>query len=444
MEDVFDCCAGLDVHQKTVWACVRKRQPDGRVSKEINCFGTMTHELRRLAEWLAARGVTHVAMESTGVLWKPVYNILEERIQAVWLCNAKHLKNVPGRKTDAKDCEWIAQLLQAGLLRPSFVPPKAQRELRDLTRTRACLEDDRTRMSNRIHKVLEDANIKLSAVASDVLGVSGRAMLYKLIEGETDGRQLSALAKGRLKSKQAQLAQALTGHVSEHHRFMLRMLLEELRSLEGAIERLNARIGEVMKRADERAAEQAVSATPPEQPAEGQAAGKEPAAKPPLPFLAALSLLVGMWGIKQCNAENVLAEVGTDMRRWPTHPHFASWAGLSPGNNRSAGRSLSAATSKGNNWLRRALTQGAWAAARSKKCYFGARFRRLAKRRGSKRSIVAVSHSMLTALYYMLKNHAEYKDLGPEFYKKDAKHIERAAVRTLERLGLKVTLTPAA
>lgn len=443
MDVLYRCCAGLDVHQKNVWACVRKMEANGRVAQELKCFGTMTAHLLELAAWLKERGVTHVAMESTGVLWKPVYNVLESCIDEVWLCNARHMRNVPGKKTDVKDCEWIAQLMQCGLLKPSFVPPKPVRQLRDLTRTRACLEDDRTRMSNRIHKVLEDANIKLSAVASNVLGVSGRAMLWQMIGGESDAGQLAQLAKGRLRSKRSQLNEALTGFVSEHHRFMLRTLLEELVSMEKTIQRLDERIRELMERTDREAAaqktEQVESGEVPEN------ARKETAAvKPPLPFMAALKLLSGMWGIKQRNAENVLAELGTDMSHWKSHRHLAAWAGASPGNNRSAGKNLGAGTNPGNNWLRRAMTQGAWAAARSKKSYFGARYRRLAKRRGKKRAIVAVLHSMLTAAYYMLKNHTEFKDLGPDYYKKDDKRILKSAVRTLERMGLKVTLSPAA
>lgn len=437
MEILIPCCAGLDVHQKSVYACVRRLDAGGRGAKEIRSFGTMTGQLFELAAWLKERGVTHVAMESTGVLWKPVYNILEGVIPEVWLCNARHMRNVPGRKSDVKDCDWIAQLLQCGLLRKSFVPPKPVRELRDLTRTRACLEDDRTRLANRIHKVLEDANIKLAAVASDILGVSGRAMLQQIIAGEDDPAALAELAKGRLKSKKEQLAQALTGHVSEHHRFLLRLLMGELTAMETSIALLDARIVETMKDADAKAEKSAA----PEAPATKEG----PAAKPPLPFIAALELLMGMWGIKRRNAENLLAEVGTDMSRWPSHRHFASWAGLSPGNNRSAGKTLSSATNPGNNWLRRCLTQGAWATARSKKCYFGARFRRLAKGRGAKRAVLAVCHSMLTAAYYMLKTHSEFRDLGPEHgQQKNASRIQKAAVRTLERLGLKVTLTPVA
>jgi transposase len=415
-------------------------ESDGRIAKEIRQFGTMTHQLFELAAWLKERGVTHTAMESTGVLWKPVYNILEGSIANVWLCNARHMKNVPGRKTDAKDCDWIAQLLQCGLLKASFVPPKPVREMRDLTRARACLEDDKTRVSNRLHKVLEDANIKLSAVASNVLGVSGRAMLWQLIGGETDAQAMAQLAKGALKKKTVQLSEALHGFVSEHHRFMLRTQMQQLCDLEKAVALIDVRIEELMRRADEQSAAQpSPEVTGPEDERKETAA-----VKPPLPFLAAVKLLSGMFGIKQRNAENVLAEVGTNMSQWPSHRHFVSWAGACPGSNISAGRSQGAATNKGNNWLRRALTQGAWAAARSKKNFYGARYRRLAKRRGKQRAIVALVHTMLKAIYYMLKNHQEYRDLGPDYYQKDDQKIMKSAKRTLERMGYKVTLTSAA
>jgi transposase len=439
MDVIFKCCAGLDVHQKDVWACVRKLQDNGRVAKEIRKFGTMTADLLALAAWLKERGVTHTAMESTGVLWKPVYNMLEGVIPEVWLCNARHMRNLPGRKTDVKDCDWIAQLMQCGLLKKSFVPPKPVRQLRDLTRLRASFEEDKTRLSNRIHKVLEDANIKLGAVASDVLGVSGRAMLWQLIGGESDGAKLAGLARGALKRKHEQLEQALTGFVSEHHRMLLRTLLEQLNALEQSIARTDALIAGEMKQADEAAAQTAAEAPEPE------AREKEaPAEKPPLPFLEAVKLLSGILGIKQRNAENILAEIGTDMRHWITDRHFVSWAGVCPGNNISAGKNLGGATNKGNNWLRRAITQSAWVSARSKKTFYGARYRRLAKRRGKQRAIVAVTSSMLKAIYHMLKKHTAFADLGPEHYEKNPRHLERAARKTLERLGYKVTLEPAA
>jgi transposase len=435
MDTLFKCCAGLDVHQKNVWACVRRLDPDGKISKEVRRLGTMTHELIELKDWLLKLGVTHAAMESTGVLWKPIYNVLEEHME-VWLCNARHVKNVPGRKTDAKDCDWLAQLMQCGLLEPSFVPPPTVRDLRDLTRTRTCLEDDKTRVANRIHKVLEDANIKLSAVASDILGVSGRAMLQRIIDGQTDADDLASLAKGRLKSKKPQLAQALRGYVSEHHRFMLRMEMDQLRSLEAMVAVVDERIAEVMKKADaEKAREEADAA---------KTAAVKKVENPPLPFLAALKLLTAIPGIKQRGAENIVAEIGTNMGQFKTDRHFASWAGMCPGNNVSAGKSKSGATKPGNNWLKRALCQAAWSASRAKKSNLSGMFKRLVRRRGAQRAIVAVGHAILTSIYHMLKNQIEYKDLGPEYYSQLNKTSERKLVKQLERMGYKVTPATAA
>jgi transposase len=428
MEVIFRVCAGLDVHQKTVWACVRRQHESGRVTKEVKCFGTMTKDLIELAMWLKERGVTHVAMESTGVLWKPVYNILEEHME-VWLCNARDMKNVPGRKTDVKDCEWIAQLMQCGLLKKSFVPPKPVRDLRDLTRTRACLEDDKTRVVNRIHKILEDANIKLSAVATDIMGVSGRAMLHKLIAGESDPKQLASLAKGRLKQKVRSLADSLQGHVSEHHRFMLRVQMDQVAALEKEIELIGERITEVMAVADAR------------QEREQTTKQRKEHEKPPLPFLEALKMLVEVGGIKQRGAENILAELGTDMSVFKSDRHCASWAGICPGNNRSAGKSRSGATRKGNNWLRRALNNAAWGGSRTKKSFFSARFKRLVKRRGKARTILAVGNSMLKAIYHMLKEHTAFKDLGHEYYQSiNLSAHKRKLVKGLESLGYKVEL----
>jgi transposase len=380
--------------------------------------------------WLKECGVTHVAMESTGVLWKPVYNILEEHME-VWLCNAREMKNVPGRKTDVKDCEWIAQLMQCGLLKKSFVPRKPVRNLRDLTRTRACLEDDKTRVVNRIHKILEDANIKLSAVATDIMGVSGQAMLWQLIAGESDPKQLASLAKGALKRKTELLADSLQGHVSDHHRFMLRIQMEQVAALEKEIGLISERIHDVMAAAD------AVQAKAmPEKPA--AAAARE---KQPLPFLTALKMLMEVGGIKQRGAENILAELGTDMSVWKTDRHCVSWAGICPGNNRSAGKNRSGATRKGNSWLRRALNNAAWGGSRTKQSFFSARFKRLVKKRGKARSILAVGSSMLKAIYHMLKEHTPFKDLGHEHYRSlNVSAHKRKLVKGLESLGYKVEL----
>jgi transposase len=335
METIYRSVTGLDVHKKTIVACVRRVNPQGKVTEEVRTFGTMTRDLLALSDWLQAASVTHVAMESTGVLWKPVYNVLEGHFELL-LINPQHIKKVPGRKTDVSDSQWIAQLLACGLLSSSFVPPRGQRQLRDLTRHRAQLVSETTRVANRIHKTLEDANIKLGAVASDVLGVSGRAMLQALLEGTQEPAEMAELAKGRLKGKIPQLKQALEGHVTAHHRFMLKMLLEHLRHLEMQIAEFDARVEEQLR-----------------------------------PFLTEeqQQRLDQIPGVNRRTIENVIAEVGSDMSRFPSDRHLASWAGICPGNEESAGKRKRTATTHGNRWLRRALCQSAWAASRKKDCY---------------------------------------------------------------------------
>lgn len=409
MDVLHPCVAGLDVHKRTVVACVRRVGEGGRVWSEVRTFDTATRHLEALRAWLQAEGVTHVAMESTGVFWKPVYNCLEEHFAQVLLVNARDIKQVPGRKTDVKDSEWIAQLLQFGLLRGSFVPARTQRELRDLTRHRTTLVEEHTRVVNRLHKVLQDANIKLSSVASDILGVSGRQMIEALGRGEDDPVVLAELARRRLRGKIPQLRAALEGQVREHHRFLLRMLLEQLDFLARAIDELTRHITEV--------------------------------ADPPV--RAAVALLTTIDGVGQRVAETIAAELGTTMAPFPSPKHCASWAGVCPGNHESAGKRKSGKTSKGNRWLRRALAEAAWAAARTKGTYLAAQFRRIAHRRGKRRAIVAVSHTLLVASYHIIAKGVPYTDLGADHFDRlQPERLTRYHVTKLRSLGYQVTLAP--
>jgi transposase len=374
MEILDRCCAGLDVHKKTVVACARSVGDDGADREQVRTFGTMTADLLELADWLAALGVRRVAMESTGVYWKPVWHLLEARFELL-LVNAQHIKRVPGRKTDVKDAQWIAQLLAHGLLSPSLVPPEPIRELRDLTRQRARLVGDKAATANRIQKVLEDANIKLGDVAADVLGVSGRAMIAGLIRGESDPTRLAEEARGSLKRKVIPLRRALEGRVTEHHRSLLGMLMDQLRGLEALIERYSARIEAAMR-----------------------------------PFAEAEARLMTIPGVGRQAAEVIVAEVGADMAKFPTAGHLASWAGMSPGNDRSAGRRRSGRTTKGSRWLRATLVQAAWAAVHAKGTIFGAAYRRWAKRMGKRKALVAVGHKLLVIAYHLLKKGADYHE----------------------------------
>jgi transposase len=405
MDTLHPHCAGLDVHKDSVVACVRHAAAGGKAVEHVRSFGTMTSDLLALGDWLIAEGVTHAAMESTGVYWKPVWNLLEGRLNLM-LVNAHHIKQVPGRKTDVKDCQWIAQLLGHGLLRPSFVPERPQRELRDLTRQRAQLVADRARVANRIQKVLEDANVKLGSVASDVLGASGRDMLKALIAGSTDAAAIAELARYRMRVKIPQLRQALAGKVTAHHRFLLRMLLEQVEHLDGQIAAFDRQVEEVMS------------------PLEKEAVRR----------------LDAMPGIESRSAQVIIAEIGMDMRRFPNEHHLASWAGLSPGNHESAGKRRSGRTNPANPWLRTTLCQCALAAGRKKGSYYSAQYRRIAARRGRKRAVIAVAHSQIVAIYHLLDG-AEYQDLGADHFDKLAPdRLKRNLVARLEHLGYKVTL----
>jgi transposase len=408
MEAIYSCVAGLDVHKMTVVACVRRLDGHGRVSKQVKTFGTMTQDLLELGDWLSHERVTHVAMESTGVYWKPVFHLLEGRFRELLLVNAQHIKNVPGRKSDVKDCEWIAQLLQCGLLRGSFVPPPAIRQLRDLTRQRSQLVADRARVANRIQKVLEDANIKLASVATDILGVSGRAMLEAMIAGESDPALLADLAKRRLRAKLPELRQALLGKVTDHHRFLLRTLLEQVDSLQRLIASYSARIEEEMA-----------------------------------PFVSARDRLQTIPGVDRRTAECMIAELGNNMDQFPSEGHLASWAGLCSGMNESAGKKRSSKTRKGSRWLRQTMVQAAWAASHTKTTYMTAQYRRLAARRGRKRALIALAHTILGIAYHVLKKGTGYCDLGPDYFdRRDVQRLTRRLVTRLEYLGHKVILEP--
>lgn len=413
MPVVNACCCGLDVHKDTVVACVRRVGSDGKAANQVRTFTTTTRGLLETGDWLAAEGVTWVAMESTGIFWKPVWNLLEGRatrdgeVISLMLVNARHVKNVPGRKTDVKDCQWIAQLLAAGLLSPSFVPDRPQRDLRDLTRQRVQLIQDKTRVANRLQKVLEDANIKLSSVASDVLGASGRDMLHALIEGKMTPVQMAELARRKMRVKIPQLIEALSGGVTEHHRFMLKTLLEQVEYIERQIESFDARIETVMT------------------PLEREAVQK----------------LDEIPGFDHRAAENVLAEIGTDMSRFPTSAHLASWAGMCPGNNESAGKRRSGRTNEGDKWLKRTLNQTAWAASRKKKSYFQAQYHRLSKRRGPKRAITAIGHSQLCVIYEMIKRGTRFADLGGDYFEtRNGDQVKAKLIARLQNMGYQVTL----
>ncbi len=400
MEVVHYKCCGLDVHKKSVVACILTPE-----TKETRTFSTMTDDLLQLKEWLSECGVAHVAMESTGVYWKPVYNLLEGHFTLL-VVNAYHIKNVPGRKTDVKDAEWIADLLRHGLVRGSFIPDREQRELRELVRYRRSLIQERSEVVNRIQKVLEGANIKFSAVATDVVGASGRAILEAMIAGTDDPRVLAAMARGRMRNKTAQLEESLKGLVRAHQRMMLGSMLRHLTFLDGEIQRLDEEVAERMR-----------------------------------PFEEDMTRLMEIHGVGQRVAEEVLAETGTDMNRFPTSGHLASWAKLCPGNNESAGKRKSGRTGHGNAWLRSILVQAAWAAARTKGTYLSALYHRLAARRGAKRAIIAVAHAMLEIIYSLLRHKSSYKDLGAKYFdERDRQSVVRRTVHRLESLGYAVTL----
>ncbi len=400
MDQLIERCAGLDVHRDTLTVCVRFPGAGGERCREVRTFGTTTTELLVLRDWLAAHQVTVVGMESTGVYWRPVFYLLEEEFTC-WLINAQHVKNVPGRKTDIKDAEWLCQLVEHGLVRPSFVPPRPIRDLRDLTRYRKSLLHERTRAIQRLEKVLQDAGLKLSSVASQILGVSGRAMLDALLSGSTDPEALADLARGRLRAKIPALKEALEGRFRSHHALLVGEMLAHVDYLEEGIERVIA------------------------------------------PFTREVKLLDTIPGVNQRTAEVIVVEIGVEMGRFPTAAHLASWAGMCPGSNESAGKHRSGRTRKGSKWLRTALVESGNAAARTKDTYLRALYQRIKSRHGHKKATVAVGHSILVAAYHMLSAGVPYAEFGGDYFQKRTTDTYiRRLVRQLERLGQKVTLEP--
>jgi transposase len=441
MQVVYERCCGLDVHKKVVVACLITLTAKGQRHKEIRSFGTMTRDLLMLLDWLRAAGCTHIALESTGVYWRPIFNILEGEM-TVLLVNAAHIKAVPGRKTDIKDAEWIADLLQHGLLRPSFIPPAPQRELRELTRYRSSLVADCARIINRFQKVLEDTNLKLASVVTDVTGVSARAILRAYLSGEeTDPWELANLARGSLRGKQVQLAQAMVGEVKEHHRFLLLQQMALIEILEGQIAEFDQKIAERIEQ-DEEEPETNQPLSSQEQPEATIEASSPSVVRRNLEgYAKALARLDGIPGINRRVAEIVLAEIGINMEQFPSDGHLASWAGMCPGSKVSAGKRLSGKTTKGSVWLRAALLEAAHGASHSKHTYLGEQYRRLARRIGKKKALVAVAHSILVIIYHVLKEETTYQELGSIYFEeRERDAVKRRALRSLERLGYDVSL----
>lgn len=407
MQRMFKVCAGIDVHKASVWVCLLRAMSDGTAAREIRSFATTTRALLELLDWLAQAGCESVMMESTGVYWKPVFHILEPSMK-VLLANAQQVRGLPGRKSDVQDCEWLAELHLHGLVRASFIPPAAIRDLRDLVRTRTTLIRERAGHVNRIQKVLEDANIKLACVATDVLGVSGRAMLDRLAAGQTDPQALAELARGRMRAKRVELEEALLGRVRPHHQLLLRTHLNLIDALDGQIAALSQQIEQHM-----------------------------------LPFAPLRQRLDKVTGIGPDLATIFISEMGADMSPWPTFRHAASWAGLCPGHHSSAGKHKSGRTRQGNRWLRAGFTQGAWACSRANNTYMQAHFRRLCTRRGAKKAALAVGHSLFVRCVEMTRNATDYEELGATYFDQRKKQaVTSRLVRRLQSLGFAVDLRP--
>jgi len=408
MRIVYQNVAGLDVHKRLVVAAIIVLKATGEWYQEIRTFSTMTADLLALSDWLTSHGVTHVAMESTGEYWKPIFNILEEGFEVI-LVNAQHLSKVPGRKTDQSDAEWIAELMQCGLLKASFIPPVGQRELRELTRFRSTFVRERATLVNRIQKVLESANIKLASVASDVMGVSGRAMLEEIVRGQASPEEMADLAKGRLREKRESLVKAMEGRVKPHHRFVLTELLCQIDSLDETIARFDAEIVAYCR-----------------------------------PFEEAVALLDTIPGVSREVAEIIVSEIGTDMSRFPSAQHLAAWAGVAPGNNESGGKRRSGRTRKGNKPLGAALNQAAHGAARTRNTYLSAQYHRLAARRGRKKAIVAVAHSILVIAYHLINRNEPYRELGADYFDKRQPQVTaKRLMKRLQQLGYQISIQAA-
>jgi transposase len=410
MQVLYSRCAGFDVHKDSVMVCLLIDHADPIIRQ----FGTTTQALLGLRDWLIEHSIRHIAMESTGVYWKPIWNILEDGFELM-LVNAQHIKQVPGRKTDIGDCQWIADLLRHGLIRASFVPPSPQRDLRELTRQRSQLIAERARVANRIQKILEDANLKLGSVATDILGKSSRDILAAMIENpDADPARLAQLARSAMRPKIPQLTLALKGKLREHHRFMLKQLLDQADYLGAQIQAFEQRIDQMMNEGD-------------------------------APFAKAVRRLDPIPGINRRAAQAILAEIGHDMSRFATASHLASWAGLCPGNDESAGKRRSGRTRFGNPWLKQMLVQCAWAASRTKRSYFHSMYHRIKARRGHKRALIAIAHAMLITMWHLLSKSSEYADMGVvQQHQPNPQRLTRHLVQRLQQLGYSVALTPAA